>query len=88
MTAAAVQENERWDKALNEIYQVLKQQLPQAEMSKLKEEQRNWITLRDETAAKAAAKYEGGTAEGLEYAATLAGVTRDRCYKLVELYMK
>lgn len=87
MSAAAVQENERWDKALNEIYQVLKQQLSEAEMAKLKEEQRNWITLRDETAAKAAAKYEGGTAEGLEYAITLASVTRDRCYKLVELYM-
>ncbi|WP_342478040.1 lysozyme inhibitor LprI family protein [Paenibacillus sp. FSL H7-0350] len=88
MKAAASKEHERWDKALNEIYQTLKEQLPEAEMAKLKEEQLSWIKERDKTAEEAAAKYKGGTMEGLEYAATLASVTKERCYKLVELYMK
>ncbi|NQX44303.1 DUF1311 domain-containing protein [Paenibacillus tritici] len=88
MKEAASKEHERWDKALNEIYQVLKQQLSETDMAALKKEQLSWIKERDETAAKAAAQYKGGTMEGLEYAATLAGVTKDRCYKLVELYMK
>lgn len=88
MKEAASKEHERWDKALNEIYQELKQQLPEADMAKLKEEQLSWIKERDKAAEEAAAKYKGGTMEGLEYAATLASVTKERCYKLVELYMK
>ncbi|MEK3715171.1 lysozyme inhibitor LprI family protein [Paenibacillus sp. FSL R7-0333] len=88
MKEAASKEHERWDKALNEIYQELKQQLPEADMAKLKEEQLSWIKERDKAAEDAAAKYKGGTMEGLEYAATLASVTKNRCYKLVELYMK
>ncbi|WP_438496139.1 lysozyme inhibitor LprI family protein [Paenibacillus sp. IHBB 3054] len=88
MIEAADKEYGRWDAALNEIYQVLKQQLPKDEMAKLKEKQLNWITERDETAAKAAAEFEGGTMEPLEYAATQSEVTKERCYELVELYMK
>lgn len=88
MKEAASKEHERWDKALNEIYQALKVQLPEADMAKLKEEQLSWIKERDKAAEEAAAKYKGGTMEGLEYAATLASVTKERCYKLVELYMK
>ncbi|MEK3877704.1 lysozyme inhibitor LprI family protein [Paenibacillus sp. FSL M7-0420] len=88
MKEAASKEHERWDKALNEIYQELKVQLPEADMAKLKDEQLSWIKERDKAAEEAAAKYKGGTMEGLEYAATLASVTKERCYKLVELYMK
>ncbi|MEK4516138.1 lysozyme inhibitor LprI family protein [Paenibacillus sp. FSL H8-0122] len=88
MKEAASKEHERWDKALNEIYQELKVQLSEADMAKLKEEQLSWIKERDKAAEDAAAKYKGGTMEGLEYAATLASVTKERCYKLVELYMK
>ncbi|WP_340023519.1 lysozyme inhibitor LprI family protein [Paenibacillus sp. FSL K6-1096] len=88
MKEAASKEHERWDKALNEIYQALQKQLPESEMAALKEEQLSWIKERDKAAEEAAAKYKGGTMEGLEYAATLASVTKDRCYKLVELYMK
>lgn len=88
MKEAASKEHERWDKALNEIYQELQKQLPEADMAQLKEEQLNWIKERDKAAEDAAAKYKGGTMEGLEYAATLASVTKERCYKLVELYMK
>jgi uncharacterized protein YecT (DUF1311 family) len=84
-------ENERWeiwDALLNEIYGVLEEQLEPQEMEQLREEQRNWIKYRDETALKASEKFKGGTQEHLEYVAVLANVTEERCYELVEKYMK
>ena len=79
---------EKWDQALNEIYQVLEKQLPADEMEKLRQEQRKWITHRDETAKEDASQFEGGTMEPLEYTASLANTTKERCYELVENYMK
>lgn len=77
-----------WDTELNDIYDVLKEQLKKEQMDKLREEQRNWITYRDETAKKAAMKYEGGSMELLEYVSVQATLTKDRCHTLVENYMK
>ena len=57
-------------------------------MEKLKEEQRDWITYRDETAKASSLKYEGGSTEALEYVATQAILTRERCYVLVAKYMR
>lgn len=88
MKSAASQEYERWDKALNEIYGVLKQQLPSDDMSKLKAEQIKWISDRDDKAKKESLEYEGGTAEQLVYTSSLAKTTKERCYELVEKYMK
>ena len=79
---------ETWDKLLNEIYGVLKTQLPENEMIKLRDEQREWIIKRDETAKEASLQYKGGTMENLEYVATQATLTRERCYELVAKYMK
>jgi len=84
------QEAERyqnWDKMLNEIYGVLQAQLPSDEMDQLREEQRNWVEHRDEAAKKASLKYEGGTTESLEYVATQASLTQERCFALVAKYM-
>lgn len=78
----------KWDVELNEIYEVLKSQLSTQQMEKLKEEQRNWIKNRDIIAKEASLKFQGGTMESLEYIATLAGLTKERCYELVENYMK
>ena len=88
MKAAAEETYKRWDTALNEIYNALKEQLSTSEMAELKEKQVNWITYRDETAKDESLEYKGGTMESLQYIATLAGVTKERCYELVELYMK
>lgn len=88
MKSAASQEYERWDKALNEIYGVLKQQLSSDDMNKLKEEQIKWISDRDSKAKKDSLEYEGGTAEQLIYTSSLAQTTKERCYELVEKYMK
>ncbi|MEA3320685.1 MAG: lysozyme inhibitor LprI family protein [Bacillota bacterium] len=84
-------ENDRWelwDNLLNEIYGVLEEQLPAEEMDELREEQRNWITYRDDRALEASLKYKGGTQEHLEYVAVLANLTEERCYELVTNYMK
>lgn len=78
----------KWDDELNEIYGVLKSQLSSDEMASLKEEQLQWIASRDAIAEKEAHEYEGGTMEGLQYTETLARTTKDRCYELVNTYMK
>lgn len=76
-----------WDDALNEIYGVLEEQLSKEQMDKLREEQRQWIEYRDEMAKKASQKYEDASMEQLEYKATQATLTKERCYELVENYM-
>ena len=73
---------------LNEIYGVLKEQLTQEAMDQLRKEQREWIAERDATAKKASLKYEGGTMEQLEYVAVVNNLTEERCFELVEDYMK
>lgn len=77
-----------WDGLLNEIYGVLKQQIPSEEMDQLRKEQREWIKYRDTTAKEASLKYEGGTMEQLEYVAVVNNLTKERCFELVEQYMR
>ncbi|WP_428912359.1 lysozyme inhibitor LprI family protein [Niallia sp. Krafla_26] len=84
-------ENDRWeiwDGWLNDIYGVLQKQLPPDEMEALRNEQRNWIKNRDDRALEASLKFKGGTQEHLEYVSVLANLTEERCYELVEKYMK
>lgn len=88
MIEAADEEYKRWDEALNQIYGELKEQLSESDMAKLKQEQLEWISTRDETAKEASLKFEGGTMQPLEYSSVLASVTKDRCYELVNSYMK
>lgn len=77
-----------WDGLLNEIYEVLEKQLPAEEMEQLRKEQREWIDNRDQTAKEASLKYEGGTMEQLEYVKVENDLTEERCFELVENYMK
>lgn len=77
-----------WDGLLNEIYQVIEKQLPAEEMEQLRIEQREWITHRDNSAKEASLKFEGGTQEQLEYVIVLNQLTEERCFELVEDYMK
>lgn len=78
---------EKWDDELNRIYGILQDQLSTEQMDELREEQREWIKYRDETAKESSLKYEGSSTESLEYVATLATLTRERCYLLVAKYM-
>ncbi|WP_043931083.1 lysozyme inhibitor LprI family protein [Bacillus sp. EB01] len=78
---------EKWDKVLNKIYRVLEEQLSPEQMEKVREEQRSWVKQRDEAAKESSLKYKGGSHEALEYVATQAILTRERCYALVAKYM-
>ncbi|MFK3958814.1 lysozyme inhibitor LprI family protein [Guptibacillus hwajinpoensis] len=77
-----------WDGLLNEVYDVLKKQLPSEEMAKLRNEQREWIEYRDQSAKEASLKYKGGTMEQLEYVTVQNNLTEKRCFELVREYMK
>jgi curved DNA-binding protein CbpA len=87
MLEAESETYKRWDDALNEIYGILMSQLSSVEMNKLRQEQRQWITDRDITAEVESLEFSGGTMESVQYISTLAQLSRDRCYELVQNYM-
>ena len=83
--------NERykqWDVVLNEIYGVLKNQLSVNDMKNLQDEEIQWIKKRDAKAKEDSAEAKGGTIEPVLYAGSLAQSTKERCYELVDKYMK
>lgn len=83
--------NERykqWDSALNEIYNILKMQLSASDMNKLQNEEIQWIKNRDAKAKEDSSEMKGGTMEPVLYADSLAQSTKERCYELVDKYMK
>ncbi|GAA4715909.1 lysozyme inhibitor LprI family protein [Brevibacillus fulvus] len=88
MNEAAGEIYKKWDQALNEIYRALNEQLPAAEMSKLRDEQRAWVQHRDEAAKGEAAAFQGGSLESFQYLTAQARLTKERCYELLDHYMK
>jgi len=88
ITAAQGEIFSEWDKLLNEIYADLKKTLPPNNMGKLREEQRDWLEYLDEKATEDALQYKGGSMDTLQYVSTQAQLTKERCYELVDLYMK
>jgi uncharacterized protein YecT (DUF1311 family) len=79
---------EKYDEALNEIYSLLKKELSPEIMAELKSEQVKWIKEKEEKAEKERLKYEGGTFENVAWYISLYESTKDRCYELVEEYMR
>lgn len=78
----------RWDDTLNEIYGMLKTTLSLGEMDRLRVAQREWIVYRDYEAELASQAFEGGAFEEVTLVSVKHQITRDRCYTLVENYMK
>ena len=72
-----------WEKALNEIYEALSQQLTSSEMAILREEQHQWIMERELTAKKES-QHESGTLDSLKYLSVLTSLTKERCYELMD----
>lgn len=81
------QRYQRWDRALNDIYGVLKEQLSASEMDALRQKQREWIDYRDTNAEKGTEQMGGGW-QGLQYTLNLTHYTKERCYELINDYMK
>ncbi|CEG22638.1 hypothetical protein BN1080_01569 [Planococcus massiliensis] len=78
----------RWDKALNEIYSVIRSQLSSEEMEELRLKQLDWISARDQQAAEAAAEFADGTLESVAQLSTVRELTKERCFFLVNTYLK
>lgn len=81
-------EYKQWDDALNEVYGVLEAQLSASDMKKLQSEESQWIKDRDDKAKNDAAEMAGGSMEKVLYEGSLAKSTKERCYVLVDKYMK
>ena len=88
MREAAGKEYETWDGLLNEIWAVLTEQLSEEEINELTDLENKWIEDTEAKAKEESLKYEGGTMEPLVYSQTLASETKNRCYELVNEYMK
>lgn len=78
---------EAWDKLINEIWSVLKTQLSKEDMAELSKIQNQWIKNKESTAESDELDY-GYDRSGIVYISTVGSLTRDRCYELVNLYMK
>jgi uncharacterized protein YecT (DUF1311 family) len=76
-----------YDKALNEIYSLLKEQLSQDTMSNLQAEEIKWIKQKEDEAKNAASEFKGGTFEPVAYNISLYQSTKNRCNELVKNYM-
>lgn len=81
-----------WDGMLNEVWDILKQQLPESEMSVLTKKQVAWISYKENAGKSAAAEFGTGESAGTEAPVaedtSLAENTKARCYELVNNYMK
>ena len=84
MNYAAQQKYQVWDEALNQLWRDLKEILSEEEMRQLTNEELQWIKEKEQAALDAAAEYEGGSMYPMVYSATLASLTRERVYELLE----
>lgn len=84
MNYAAQQKYQIWDDALNQLWRDLKELLNEEEMQQLTAEELAWIEEKEAAALEAAAEYEGGSLYPMVYSTTLANLTRERVYELLE----
>ena len=73
-----------WDSALNRTWGVLQNVLDEEAMEKLTEEERAWISEKEQAAAEAGAAYEGGSMQPMTENMKAAEMTRERVYELLE----
>ena len=76
-----------WDELLNYEWDILKTVLDADTMSKLKEEQLEWISFKESEINKGAEDVEGGSITGVVVYGTGAELTKERVYELAE-YLK
>lgn len=88
MREAAITECKAWDDLLNEVYGIIQQQLSNEDMDLLRAEEIQWLDLRDSKAEESAKEFEGGTMEPLAYEMSIVTSTKERCYELINNYIK
>ena len=73
-----------WDRALNDLWAVLQDNLTEEEKKPLLREQLQWIDEKEAAARESAASAEGGSLYPALYSGTAADLTRDRVIELIE----
>ena len=73
-----------WDIQLNEVWAVLRQTLPQADMEALTAEELEWIAWKEEQLARTGEEAGGGSLAIMLQAQRAAELTRERVYVLLE----
>ncbi len=72
------------DDCLNELWKLIRYNLPEDRYAEILKEQRAWIKEKEEKAKEAADAYEGGSFASVSANDMLAQLTIERCAKLVE----
>lgn len=78
---------EAWDDMLNEIYYLIETQLSNKEFEDFKNKQFKWLNYRERMAQEQADKFEGMVFTKVQYNLTLAKLTEERCYEIVNKYL-
>lgn len=78
----------KWDNALNEIYKEIINQISESEKEALIQEEIDWINYRDNQANAQKISMEIDNTEDIGYNRELARLTKERCYYLLDNYMK
>ena len=76
---------EKWDDLLNEVYQYLKESMPQDEFEQLRQDEIDWIKEKEAAIEAAGKEWEGGTGEPMARNMTGIDYTRERCYELIDM---
>ena len=71
-----------------DIYKVIKEQLSEKKYEIFKNQEISWLDERDKKAEDNANKFEGMDFAQVEYNLSLAKLTKERCYKLVNEYLQ
>ena len=76
---------ELWDGALTYLWGELKNSLSEEDFEELREEQRTWITQKEEAVENAGKEFEGGSLYPTIVNSEAAKITEKRVYELYEL---
>ena len=74
-----------WDTTLNEIWEILKRNLNEEDMSALTKEQLEWIAMKEASMKEAGKEVEGGSIYGMVVSQRGARLTKDRVYELMKI---
>lgn len=77
-----------WNNELNNIYKVIKEQLSEKDYKKFKKQEITWLNKREKLANKEAEEFEDMDFSQVEYNSSLAKLTKERCYELVNKYLQ
>ena len=74
-----------WDDALNHVWGVLKNSLPEEEFAQLLDGQRTWIDAKEKAVEEAGKEVEGGSMYPLVVNSEAARLTEERVYELYDM---